>query len=130
MENPIKKYYTSVWSRKCSSDKLKDVITGHLFLIIPHIIASVIIIAFFPEKWIGILILGIFLSDLSLGINNFLKFGFPKLFEKFREYMSNTEISLINHVMLISVMVILLLLEEYVLFLSGLIHLILDIIGF
>lgn len=127
--NPIKSY-VSRWTAKCMSGKVNGIVVGHFFLLVPHIIASIIFIIIFPLQWIGILILGILISDLSLGIHNFLRFIFPKLYENFKEYMNNGNISFINHTILFSAIIIVLLLQEYVLFYAGLAHLFLDMIGF
>ena len=108
--------------------RTKERIVHSLLLGIPHLIVSLILIYFFPEKWLGILILGIFLSDFSFAIKPII--GISILGRRTNWTALSKELAKLNHAMLIAASIILLLNQEYVISLSGFIHLFLDLISF
>lgn len=100
-----------------------------LFLTMPHILTCLILILIFPSQWIGILIVGLFLPDFYY----FLFLLYDKLFVKDPEFqfgMVNLSMKTAMHIMLFVITVFLFVSKEYVLGLSGGIHIIFDLFGF
>jgi hypothetical protein len=121
----IKKYDT-----KWDSSVNTNIFLSYFFLTLPHLFISFLLILFFPEKWIGILILAILLPDFSHAFNLMLRIKFNKIFLFFNNQFTMSNIPKINGVLLISTIIILFIIQEYVLVLAGISHLILDWIGF
>ena len=132
MMNPIKRIRVLIksldldlpFNKKLSTKKRLNVC---FFLAVPHFIVSLILIYFFTDKWIGILVLGVFLSDASLGVHYFIKGISKKFLDKF---FNLWQISKFNHYLLFSSVIVLLFLREYIIASSGIIHLVLDWFGF
>ena len=95
-------------------------------LVLPHIIASLILILIYPQQWLGIIILGILLPDFFYFTHGVMHNIFKKQFTHKTE--KNMRVTI--HLLLIIILIILLIKKEYVLFLAGGIHLIIDAIGF
>ncbi len=109
--------------------RTKDFLKHSLYYSLPHIIITLILIFFFPQKWFGILILGIFLSDFFYFIKPFIRI----VIGKNNSWVNNIvrkEYSLFSHTVLLSASIILLLSQEYIISLSGFIHFLMDRIGF
>jgi len=110
------------------------------YLLFPHIISSLILVYFFPEKWFGILIVGIFLPDIYYGTNIFIcriDVCIPKFLQKiYRRSLliplskSASQIKKINNVIFFALIIFLFFNKEYVIFVAGLFHIFLDFLGF
>jgi hypothetical protein len=107
--------------------KTKEFIKLSFRLVFPHLLSILILILIFPNKWFGILILGLFLSDFSFAIKPFIVLLLGKMNSW---YKIGKELSYIAHSILLAASILLLLHQEYVISLSGFIHLFLDLIGF
>lgn len=116
IKKSIKNYDSRWWN---NDGKKSTIIKNGFFLTLPHIIPTLILILIFPNRWIGILILGIFISDFA--INPFIKS------KSIKNWLPQ---ALVSHIMLFIVTLIMLIQKEYVIASSGIIHLILDWIGF
>jgi hypothetical protein len=121
----IKKYDTK-WDNSVNT----NMFFSYFFLTLPHLFISLILILFFPEKWMGILILAILLPDFSNAFNLMLRIKFNKIFLFFNNQFTMSNIPPIDEVLLISTIIILFIIQEYVLVLAGISHLLLDWIGF
>lgn len=103
-----------------------------LFLMLPHLVASLILILFYPQKWFGIILLGIIIPDLIYGIFAFYT-RIHYLFFKKRNFFKKITLTLIRsltHIALIITIIYMLIIKEYVIASSGILHMILDWIGF
>lgn len=124
----ISKKYNSKFVWKPNSGIF--IIIYYLFILqLPHIIPSLILIILVPSKWIGILILGVFLSDFHMALYNLIRYPLPKIFKKIK-HLNISKISKITHNLLFLVILIMILYKEYIIALSGLLHLIIDWLGF
>ncbi|MBD3249271.1 hypothetical protein GF336_04465 [Candidatus Woesearchaeota archaeon] len=106
----------------------KKLVSGFM-LTLPHIITCILLIFFFPEKWLGILIVGLLLPDISYF---FYMFVYPgallkkdHLYTRLGKYRKK-----VAHILTFVVVILLILAKEYVVAISGAIHLLLDMIGF
>ena len=122
----IKKYHQHFDLHKSKS--FKKLFAGFM-LTLPHILTCLILILFFPEQWVGILIVGLILPDLSYFFHIFV---YPAaIFKEDRDSKeTGTNRKKIAHILTFIVLFLLLLLKEYVLVLAGGIHLFLDLLGF
>jgi len=98
-------------------------------LTLPHIITCLILIIFFPEKWIEIFIVGLLIPDLSYF---FYMFVHPAAMLKgdYHLYRIGKYRKKVAHILTFIVILFLLLTKQYVLVLAGGIHLFLDLLGF
>lgn len=100
-----------------------------LMLALPHILTCVILITVYPQQWLGIILVGLILPDFYY----FLYMLRTKLLPLPREYgfgMINLSIKTVSHILVFVVVIFLLINQEYVLALSGGIHLVVDLVGF
>jgi hypothetical protein len=99
-----------------------------ILLAIPHILTCLILIIIFPQKWIGILIVGLLLPDFYFFLYKIYKRFFVKDPE-FQFGMVNLSMKTALHIMLFVVTIFLFFNKEYVVGFSGGIHIILDLFG-
>ncbi|MBU1704913.1 MAG: hypothetical protein KJ922_06115, partial [Nanoarchaeota archaeon] len=113
--------YNTFCNQQFRHQKKSKIISGIFLLLLPHLVPSITLATIFPDKWFGIILVGVFLSDLSLGLRTMIKRIIP---------LRLTDINKINHTILASAIIILLIHQEFAVFLSGLVHLMLDWLGF
>lgn len=98
-------------------------------LVLPHLLTCLILIALYPGQWLGILIIGLVLPDLSYFFHMFVhpaaifkgNLDLQQIGEKRKK---------IAHLLTFILVMLFLINHEYILFLAGGIHLLLDILGF
>ena len=122
----IRKYHRYFDIQKTNG--LKKALFGFM-LTLPHILTCLILILIFPEEWLGIIIIGLVLPDLSYFFHMFIH---PAAIFKGDHYLSRIggHRKTIAHILTFIVIIILLVYKEHVLFLAGGIHLLLDMLGF
>jgi hypothetical protein len=100
-----------------------------IMLSMPHIITVLIMIMIWPNKWIGILIVGLVLPDFSISFHTFIHPA--AIFRKNKGLMEDgMKRKDVAHLMTIVVVLIMFVLKENVIAMAGAIHLILDYVGF
>ncbi len=114
--------YNEKWRKQ--DNKIIAILKNYFFLTIPHVIPTALLVLLFPSKWLAIIITGILLPDFS--------FKYPLRSERgvLKFLKSLNYFSFISHFTLLAVIIILLFNQEYAVFISGLIHILLDLIGF
>ena len=122
----IKKYHS--YFDLHNSRGIKKIFNGFMLTLL-HILTCFILIFLFPEQWIGILIVGLILPDLSYFFHMFIHPA-AMFKEDFNLKDVGTHRKKLAHLLTFIVVLFLLMTEEYVLFLAGGIHLILDLLGF
>jgi len=123
----IKQYqqYFNLSNAKTKSSKL---IFGFM-MTLPHLITIVVLAFFSPQQWIAILIIGLLLPDFSYFFYLFL---YPA--SLFRRNYTMQRVGdyrkAVSHILTFVVIIVFLLNREYILLISGSLHLLLDLIGF
>lgn len=98
-------------------------------LILPHILTCLILIILYPYLWIGIIIVGLVLPDLSYFFHLFIHPA--AMFKGNFELLNMAEKrKTIAHILTFVIIIFLLINKQYVLFFAGGIHLFLDMLGF
>jgi|GEM_PF-3443365 len=123
----IKKY--NQFFDLCNAKNLPEKVLFGFMLTLPHIITCLILMVIFPLKWIGIIIVGLILPDLSYFIYIFTN-PILKSKKNFNLDCINKHRKKIAHLITFIVIIFLLMNGEYVLFFAGAIHLLLDMVGF
>ncbi len=121
------KYNSKVAWHKDSN--IIKILKGMIYLSLPHLISTSILILIFSEKWLGILIVGFLLSDLSTAFVLLMRKWF-KTNHYLNKQLNINKINNINHIILISTLIVLAFQQEWIILSSGLAHLFLDWIGF
>ena len=104
---------------------------NHFFLSLPHVIVSLFLILFFPLQWIGVILMGVLLPDISIGIGLLIyTFVRKKLDKPFKFRFNIDKISKINHYIIAILSLFFIFYGNYALGLAGLSHILLDWIGF
>ena len=122
------KTYNTFFDLHKADGMFKKLFFGFM-LALPHILTCLILILFFPEQWIEILIVGLILPDLSYFLHMLIhpaealkgNLNLKKIGENRKK---------VAHLLTFVVITFLLLSREYILFLAGGIHLVLDMLGF
>ena len=127
MLNIIKKYHKQFKLENTKSQKQK--IISIFMLTLPHILTVFVFILLYPTKIIEISIIGLILPDFSYFFHGFI---YPRSFfsKNSNLHMKREASKKITHILTFVVIIFLFLYGEYVLFLAGGIHLLLDLIGF
>jgi len=123
----IKKYH----QRFCLEEAkgLKQKIISVFMLTLPHILTILIFILLFPEKMVGILIVGLILPDFFYFFDGFIC---PRSFISKSPFLHirREAKKRIANILTFVVVVVLLFYGEYILVLVGGMHLFLDLLGF
>ena len=98
-------------------------------LVLPHLITSLLLIILYPSLWLGILLVGLILPDLSYFFHMFIH---PAAILRNNAILLDIgeKRKTIAHILTFLVIVFLLLDSQYILFFAGAIHLFLDMLGF
>ena len=122
----IRKYHEIFDLHK--AEGFKKILFGFM-LTLPHILTCIILILFFPKQWIGIVIVGLILPDLSYF---FYMFVHPAAIFKENYYLKEIgkHRKKIVHMLTFILILFLLISKQYILVLAGGIHLVLDLLGF
>ncbi|MBW2991800.1 hypothetical protein KY345_01100 [Candidatus Woesearchaeota archaeon] len=106
----------------------KKILSGFM-LTFPHILTCLVLIGFYPQEWIGILIIGLLLPDLSYFFHMFVHPA--AMFRgKYEDRNIGDKRKKAAHILTFIIIIVLLLNKECVLFFAGGIHLFLDLLGF